>query len=85
VAFAPGDVDLDEELTRDARLLMVLIWLDDKLGTFALVGLALSGLYALYVVKRHLGIDVFPEWGLHLPGPRRLAKIIARKLGIAWT
>ncbi|MGO8916027.1 MAG: hypothetical protein ACLQJR_08975 [Stellaceae bacterium] len=58
----------------------LLIWLHERLGTIPLVGLAVCGFYALYVVKLHLGFDVFPRWGLHLPGPRSFAKIIARKL-----
>ncbi len=83
--FAQHGVDLDGECARDARRLTLLIWLDDRFGTVPLVGLALGLLYALYVVKRHLGIDIFPDWGLHLPGPRSVAKIIARRLGSAGT
>jgi len=60
--------------------LAFLLWLHAKLGTTPLVGLVLGALYALYVVKRHLGFDIFPNWGLHLPGPRTLVRIIARKL-----
>jgi hypothetical protein len=38
------------------------------------------GLYALYVLKVRLGIDIFPSGGVHLPGPRTLVKKIARLL-----
>jgi hypothetical protein len=40
--------------------------------------LVASGFYALYVVKRRLGIDIFPDTGLHLPGPRTLLRKFAR-------
>jgi hypothetical protein len=45
-----------------------------------LLGLVLAGLYALYVAKVRLGIDIFPGWGQRLPGPRTLVKMIARRL-----
>jgi hypothetical protein len=40
----------------------------------------LLGLYGLYVVKMHLGIDIFPHWGLHLYGPRALLRWLAAKI-----
>lgn len=47
------------------------------LGTIPLAVLVACGFYALYVVKVHLGIDIFPDTGLHLPGPRTLLRKIA--------
>jgi hypothetical protein len=49
----------------------------------AIVLAGIAGLYLLYVVKAKLGIDVFPGWGLHLPGPRALARRIARRFKAA--
>ncbi len=69
-----------ERLPWLARAWALLLWLQASLGTLPLLGLAVIGLYALYVVKAHLGIDIFPDWGLHLPGPRTLVRMIARKL-----
>jgi hypothetical protein len=45
------------------------------------VVLALATLYALYVIKAHLRIDVFPRGGLHLYGPRTLLRRLIAKLG----
>lgn len=42
--------------------------------------LVLAGLYGLYVVKMHLGIDIFPNWGLHLYGPRRAVRWLIGRL-----
>jgi hypothetical protein len=42
--------------------------------TFLSVLLIPVAFYLAYVVKRRLGIDIFPHWGLHLPGPRSLAR-----------
>jgi hypothetical protein len=47
--------------------------------TLALPLLALLALYGLYVIKRRLGIDIFPHWGLHLPGPRSLVRRLMAK------
>lgn len=48
--------------------------------TLLLLLLILAALYALYVIKRHLGIDVFRPGGLHLPGPRSLLRrLMARR------
>ncbi|HEX7970253.1 MAG TPA: hypothetical protein VF502_18670 [Stellaceae bacterium] len=69
-----------EQVTMVARGWALLVSLQAKLGTIPLLGLAVIGLYALYVVKLHFGIDIFPDWGLHLPGPRTLIRMIARKL-----
>jgi hypothetical protein len=59
---------------------MFAVWLHATLGTVTLVILIAFGFYTLYVVKMHLGIDIFPDWGLHLPGPRTLVRTIARWL-----
>ncbi|HWI28257.1 MAG TPA: hypothetical protein VN668_14880 [Stellaceae bacterium] len=45
------------------------LWL--LLGVFAF--------YALYILKVRLGIDIFPDWGLHLYGPRRLVRWLLAK------
>ena len=47
-----------------------------KLGLASLGLLSILGLYALYVVKMKLGIDLLPNGGLHLPGPRTLLRQI---------
>lgn len=44
--------------------------------------LSLCAFYALYVIKMHLGIDFFPNWGLHLPGPRSAVRMVAHKLDL---
>lgn len=44
------------------------------------LALGLGAFYALYVVKMHLGIDIFPHWGLHLYGPRSLVRWLAAGL-----
>ena len=56
------------------------VWLHATLGTVALAALIVLALYTLYVAKMHAGIDIFPHWGLHLPGPRTLARMIAHWL-----
>lgn len=43
-----------------------------KLGIVPTTLLAVFAFYALYEVKRRLGINIFPHWGLHLPGPRAI-------------
>jgi hypothetical protein len=43
--------------------------------------LAVAALYALYVVKMKLGIDIFPHWGLHLYGPRTLVRLLFHQFG----
>ena len=46
---------------------------------FGLLPVLLLGFYAAYVVKRWLGIDLLPQGGLHLPGPRSLLRrLLAR-------
>ena len=46
---------------------------------FALAALLPVALYAAYVVKCRLGIDLLPQGGLHLPGPRSLLRrLLAR-------
>jgi hypothetical protein len=60
----------------------LLVWLHEWLRMISFIGGAACGLYFLYVAKVHFGIDIFPAWGLHIPGPRTLAKIIARRLGL---
>ncbi len=72
--------DMAGRLTLLARGWAWLVWLQAKLGTVPLLGIVVLGLYAIYVVKMHLGIDIFPDWGLHLPGPRTLVRMVARKL-----
>ena len=62
------------------RLWTFTIWLHATLGTLAFTALVVFALYFLYVAKVHAGIDIFPHWGLHLPGPRTLLKIIAHWL-----
>lgn len=62
------------------RLWNFAVWLHATLGTVALTVLIAFALYALYVAKMHAGIDIFPNWGLHLPGPRTLVKMIAHWL-----
>lgn len=62
------------------RLWNFAVWLHASLGTVALAVLIAFALYILYVAKVHAGIDIFPHWGLHLPGPRTLMKMIARWL-----
>jgi hypothetical protein len=47
--------------------------------TFLLLPLILAALYLAYVLKRRLGVDIFPHWGLHLPGPRSLARRLRAK------
>ena len=56
------------------------VWLHATLGGVMLAALVVFALYALYVAKVHAGIDIFPGAGLHLPGPRTLARMIARWL-----
>ncbi len=79
LAFVPRMSTLAERFPLLARLWSFLVWLRATLGTIPLLGLAVVAAYALYVAKAHLGIDIFPDWGLHLPGPRTLVRIIARK------
>jgi hypothetical protein len=43
-----------------------------KLGIVPIALLGVFAFYALYEVKRRLGINIFPHWGLHLPGPRAI-------------
>jgi len=64
-----------------ARVMTGLALLHQKLGTAPLALLVLGLLYGLYVVKMHLGIDLFPNWGLHLLGPRSLLRAALRLLG----
>jgi hypothetical protein len=47
--------------------------------TLALPPLILLALYGLYLLKRWLGIDFFPQWGLHLPGPTLLLRRLVAK------
>lgn len=79
-AFVPRMSNAAEPVTMVARGWAFLASLWAKLGTVHLLGFAVLALYVLYVAKLHLGIDIFPDWGLHLPGPRTLVKMIARKL-----
>ncbi|HJT08724.1 MAG TPA: hypothetical protein VJ747_17465 [Stellaceae bacterium] len=62
------------------RLWNFTIGLHATVGTVAFAALVLLALYILYVAKMHAGIDIFPHWGLHLPGPRTLLRIIAHWL-----
>ena len=62
------------------RVFAALFALHAKLGTVPLLLLALAGVYGLYVVKMHLGIDLFRGWGLHLYGPRSLVRWLASKV-----
>ena len=62
------------------RICSFAVWLHATLGTAALAALIVFTLYALYVLKVHAGIDILPGAGLHLPGPRTLARMIARWL-----
>ena len=62
------------------RIWSFAVWLHATVGTVACVALIAFALYLLYVVKVHAGIDIFPGAGLHLPGPRTLARRIARWL-----
>jgi hypothetical protein len=62
------------------RLLFAVSSFHSRIGTPPVVALALLGLYALYVVKTHLGIDIFPHWGLHLWGPRTVLRWLAAKI-----
>lgn len=62
------------------RLWNLAVWLHATMGTVALTALVVFALYILYVAKTHAGIDIFPHWGLHLPGPRSLVKMIAHWL-----
>jgi hypothetical protein len=51
-----------------------------------LLVLAAVTFYSLYVIKTRMGIDIFPNWGLHLRGPRSLARWLrarSKKLGLA--
>jgi hypothetical protein len=59
-----------------ARLYSLFLSLHAKFGTVPLIGLAVIGLYTLYVIKMHLGIDIFPNWGLHLLGPRSFIRVM---------
>jgi hypothetical protein len=58
----------------------LLLTLHAALGTAGVIVLAIFGLYALYVIKMKLGIDIIPAWGLHLPGPRTLLREIGQSL-----
>jgi hypothetical protein len=51
------------------------------LGATPLVLLTVAALYAIYVIKMRLRIDIFPHWGLHLHGPRTLLRKLKAKLG----
>ena len=62
------------------RVLAPLLVLHAWLGTVPLALLVLAGLYGLYVVKSHLGIDIFPNWGLHLHGPRSAVRWLIGRL-----
>ena len=62
------------------RVLAPLVVLHAKLGTMPLIMLVLAGLYGLYVVKMHLSIDIFPNWGLHLYGPRSVLRWLISRL-----
>ncbi len=42
--------------------------------------LGVIAFYALYLVKTRLGIDIFPNGGLHLPGPRSLVRRLIAKV-----
>jgi hypothetical protein len=59
---------------------MALPSLHDLLQTalFSLLGVA--ALYVLYVIKARVGIDIFPEWGLHLYGPRSLVRWLVSEI-----
>ena len=54
--------------------------LQARLGTVPLILLVVLGLYGLYVGKMRLGIDIFPNWGLHLYGPRSAVRWLIGKL-----
>jgi hypothetical protein len=51
------------------------------LGAIPLVLLTVAALYAIYVIKMRLGIDIFRHGGLHLYGPRTLLRRLIAKLG----
>ena len=51
------------------------------LGLIPSLLLALLAFYALYIIKVHLGIDIFRRGGLHLYGPRTLLRRLVAKLG----
>ncbi len=62
------------------RLWDLFLALHAKLGTAPMLVLAIIGFYVLYEIKAKLGIDIFPHWGLHLPGPRTLFRQIAQAM-----
>jgi hypothetical protein len=64
-----------------ASTLALVSRLDATLGVIPLLLLALVTLYALYVIKARLRIDIFPRGGLHLYGPRTLLRRLIAKLG----
>lgn len=64
-----------------ASILAMVSWLYTVLGLIPLLLLAVAALYALYVIKARLGIDIFRHWGLHLYGPRTLLRRLVARLG----
>ncbi len=63
-----------------SRTLLAVSAFHGRIGTVPFVLLILLGVYALYVIKMHLGIDIFPNWGLHLYGPRTLVRWVVAKI-----
>jgi hypothetical protein len=64
-----------------ASLLAMSSRLYAALGLIPSLLLAVIALYALYVIKARLGIDIFRHGGLHLYGPRTLLRRLVAKLG----
>jgi hypothetical protein len=64
-----------------ASVLAMVSWLYAVLGLIPLLLLAVVALYAIYVIKMRLRIDIFPRWGLHLHGPRTLLRRLVAKRG----
>lgn len=48
-----------------------------KLRLVAILLFSLLGIYAAYVVKSKVGVDLFSDYGLHLLGPRTLVRQLA--------
>ncbi|HUC69395.1 MAG TPA: hypothetical protein VMA53_28510 [Stellaceae bacterium] len=64
-----------------ASVLAMVSRLYAALGLIPLLLLAVVALYALYVIKARLGIDIFRHGGLHLDGPRTLLRRLVAKWG----
>jgi hypothetical protein len=73
IPFAPAPM-LVSLLAMSSRLYAAL-------GLIPSLLLSVVALYALYVVKVRLGIDIFRNGGLHLYGPRTLLRRLIAKLG----